>query len=192
MKLHLDRIDQIEATLTTLYARIDTVLEPFSFARELLMTIPGISTNVANVIIAEAGVDMKVFDTAGHLASWAGVCPSRNESAGRTKSTQTRPGDHYLRAALVIATLPVSRSKTTYLAVKYRRIQSHTGAPSAVGALQHTLLVIVWNRLHDGVAYEEFGVDHYDKTIPERAKKRLQSRMVSLGFEPNFIPLSAG
>lgn len=192
VQLHLDRIDQIEATLAALDARIDTVMEPFALARELLMTVPGISKNVANVIIAEAGVDMNVFDTAGHLASWAGVCPSQNESAGRIKSTQTRPGDHYLKAALGIAALAVSRSKTTYLAVKYRRIQSHAGALRAVVALQHTLLVIVWNMLHDGVAYDELGIDHYDKTNPERAKKRLQRRMVSLGFEPKLTPISAG
>jgi transposase len=192
VQLHLDRIDQIEATLAALDTRIDMVMEPFSLARELLMTVPGISKNVANVIIAEAGVDMSVFDTAGHLASWAGVCPSQNESAGRIKSTQTRPGDHYLKAALGIAALAVSRSKTTYLAVKYRRIQSHAGALRAVVALQHTLLVIVWNMLHDGVAYDELGIDHYDKTNPERAKKRLQRRMLSLGFEPNLIPISAG
>ena len=192
VQLHLDRIDQIEATLAALDARIDTVMGPFSLARELLMTVPGISKNVANVIIAEAGVDMNVFDTAGHLASWAGVCPGQNESAGRIKSTQTRPGDHYLKAALGIAALAVSRSKTTYLAVKYRRIQPHAGALRAVVALQHTLLVIVWNILHDGVAYDELGVDHFDKTNPERARKRLQRRMVSLGFEPNLIPISAG
>ncbi|WP_314192481.1 IS110 family transposase [uncultured Arthrobacter sp.] len=191
-QLHLDRIDQIEATLAALDARIDTVMEPFSLARELLKTVPGISKNVANVIIAEAGVDMSVFDTAGHLASWAGVCPSQNESAGRIKHTQTRPGDHYLKAALGIAALAVTRSKTTYLAVKYRRIQSHAGALRAVVALQHTLLVIVWNMLHDGVAYDELGIDHYDKTNPERARNRLLRRMVSLGFEPNLTPLSAG
>ena len=192
VQLHLDRIDQIEATLTALDTRIDMVMEPLSLARELLMTVPGISKNVANVIIAETGVDMSVFDTAGHLASWAGVCPSQNESAGRIKSTQTRPGDHYLKAALGIAALAVCRSKSTYLAVKYRRIQSHAGALRAVVALQHTLLVIVWNMLHDGVAYDELGIDHYDKTNPERARKHLQRRMLALGFEPTLTPLSAG
>jgi transposase len=191
-QLHLDRIDQIEATLQVLDGRIDSLIEPFSLARELLMTVPGISKNVANVIIAEAGVDMTVFDTAGHLASWAGVCPSQNESAGRIKSTQTRPGDHYLKAAPGIAAMSVSRSKTTYLAVKYRRIQSHAGALRAVVALQRTLLVIVWNMLHDGVAYDELGIDHYDKTNPERARNRLQRRMLALGFEPNLTPISPG
>lgn len=189
VKLHLDRIDQITATVAALDTRIDAVMEPFQLARELLMTIPGISKNVANVIIAEAGVDMNVFATAGHLASWAGVCPGQNESAGRVKSTQTRPGNRYLKAALGIASLSVTRSKTTYLAVKYRRIQSHAGAMRAVVALQHTLLVIVWNMLHDGVVYEELGIDHYDRTNPERAKKRLLRRMESLGFEPTLTPL---
>ena len=191
VKLHLDRIDQLAITVTELDARIDAVMEPFQLARELLMTIPGISKNVANVIIAETGVDMDVFDTAGHLASWAGVCPGQNESAGRVKSTRTRPGNSYLKAALGTAAMSVSRSKTTYLAVKYRRIQSHAGAMRAVVALEHTLLVIVWNMLKQGVAYEELGIDHYDRTNPERAKQRLLRRMESLGFEPTLTPLSA-
>lgn len=191
VKLHLDRIDQITATLADLDARIDLVMEPFLLTRELLMTIPGISTNVANTIIAEAGVDMDVFPTAGHLASWAGVCPGQNESAGKSKSTHTRPGDSYLKAALGAAAMSVSRSKTTYLAVKYRRIQSHAGAMRAVVALEHALLVIVWNMLHDGVAYEELGIDHFDRMNPERAKQRLLRRMESLGFEPILTPISA-
>ena len=191
VKLHLERIDQIEATITVLDTRIDAVMEPFQLARQLLMTIPGISTNVANVIIAEAGVDMGVFDTAGHLASWAGVCPGQNESAGHVKSTRTRPGNAYLKAALGIAAMSISRSKTTYLAVKYRRIQSHAGAIRAVVALEHTLLVIAWHMLKQGVAYEELGIDHYDRTNPERAKQRLLRRMQSLGYEPTLIPLNA-
>ena len=192
LKVHLDRIDQIDATMTALDTRIDAVMEPFQLARELLMTIPGISKNVANTLIAEAGVDMAVFPTAGHLASWAGVCPGQNESAGHISSTHTRPGNHYLKASLGIAALSISRSKTTYLAVKYRRIQSRAGAMRAVVALENTLLVIMWNMLTDGVAYEELGIDHYDRTNPERAKQRLLRRMESLGFQPVLTPLPTG
>ena len=192
LKVHLDRIDQIDATMTALDTRIDAVMEPFQLARELLMTIPGISKNVANTLIAEAGVDMAVFPTAGHLASWAGVCPGQNESAGHISSTHTRPGNHYLKASLGIAALSISRSKTTYLAVKYRRIQSRAGAMRAVVALENTLLVIMWNMLTNGVAYEELGIDHYDRTNPERAKQRLLRRMESLGFQPVLTPLPTG
>ena len=189
LKVHLDRIDQIDATMTALDTRIDAVMEPFQLARELLMTIPGISKNVANTLIAEAGVDMAVFPTAGHLASWAGVCPGQNESAGHISSTHTRPGNHYLKASLGIAALSISRSKTTYLAVKYRRIQSRAGAMRAVVALENTLLVIMWNMLTNSVAYEELSIDHYDRTNPERAKQRLLRRMESLGFQPVLTPL---
>lgn len=192
VKVHLDRIDQIDATMTALDARIDAVMKPFALARELLMTIPGISKNAANTVIAEAGADMTIFPTAGHLASWAGVCPGQNESAGHISSAHTRPGNHYLKASLGIAALSISRSKTTYLAVKYRRIQSRAGAMRAVVALENTLLVIMWNMLTRGVAYEELGIDHYDRTNPERAKQRLLSRMESLGFQPVLTPLPTG
>ncbi len=192
VKVHLDRIDQIDATMTALDTRIDAVMEPFALARELLMTIPGISKNVANTVIAEAGVDMAVFPTAGHLASWAGVCPGQNESAGHISSAHTRPGNHYLKASLGIAALSISRSKTTYLAAKYRRIQSRAGAMRAVVALENTLLVIMWNMLTKGVAYEELGINHYDRTNPERAKQRLLRRMESLGFQPILTPLPTG
>ena len=97
------------------------MIEPFAVARELLTTIPGISTIVADVIIAKIGVDMSVFPTPGQLASWAGACPGQNESAGRVKNSKTRPGNRYLKAALGAAAMSLSRSKTSYLAVKYRR-----------------------------------------------------------------------
>lgn len=97
--LHLDRINQITVTLAELETRIDDVTEPFSLARELLMTKPGISKNVANVMIAEAGTGISVFPTAGQLVFWAGARPGRNESAGHIKSAHTRPGNAHLKAA---------------------------------------------------------------------------------------------
>jgi len=93
------------------------VIEPFRGARDLIVTIPGISTGVADVIIAETGADMSRFPSAGHLASWAGTCPGSNESAGRIKSTQTRPGNPYLKGALGIAAMSAARSNGTYLSV---------------------------------------------------------------------------
>src|ERR1039458_1969881 len=106
---------------------IEVVMEPFRGARDLISTIPGISTRVADVVIAETGADMSRFPTAGHLASWAGTCPGSNESAGRVKSTRTRPGNPYLKGALGVAALSASRSKGTYFSVKYRRIASRRG-----------------------------------------------------------------
>lgn len=152
------------------------------------MTIPWISKNVADTLIAEAGGDMTAFPAAGHLASWAGVYPGQNESAGRVTPAHTRPGNHYPKASLGIAALSISRSKTIYLAVKYRRIQSRAGAMRAVVAIENTLLVIARNMLTKGIAYEELGVDHYDHTNPERARRRLLHRVESLGYQPLSIP----
>ncbi len=98
--------------------RIEVVIEPFRSLLGPLVTIPGISTGVADVIVAGTGADMGRFPSAGHLASWAGTCPGRNESAGRVKSTHTRPGNAYLKGALGIAAMSAASSRDSYLGAK--------------------------------------------------------------------------
>lgn len=131
-RLHLDLIDHHTTAIDELTTWIEVVIEPFRGARDLIVTIPGISTGVADVIIAETGADMTRFPSAGHLASWAGTCPGSNESAGRIKSTHTRPGNPYLKGALGIAAMSAARSKDTYLSAKYRRIASRRGPLKAI------------------------------------------------------------
>jgi transposase len=123
-RLHLDLIDGHSRAINELTGRIEVVIEPFRNARDLMITIPGISTGVADMIIAETGADMTRFPSTGHLASRAGTCPGRNESAGRVKSTHTRPGNVYLKGALGIAAMSAASSRDTYLGAKYRRIAS--------------------------------------------------------------------
>ncbi len=113
-------------------------MAPFRAARDLLTTIPGVSTGVADVIIAETGADMTRFPSPGHLASWAGTCPGINESAGRVKSTTTRPGNRYLKGALGVAAMAATRSKDTYLAARYRRIAARRGPLKALVAIERT------------------------------------------------------
>src|SRR5680860_239427 len=110
-RVHLDLIDRHNQAITQVTGRIEQVIEPFRAFRELICTIPGISTGVADVICAETGADMSRFPTAGHLASWAGTCPGSNESAGRVKSTKTRPGNPYLKGALGAAAMSAARTK---------------------------------------------------------------------------------
>ena len=121
-RLYLDRIDAHSADVARLDGRIEEAIAPFRAARDLLMSIPGWSQIVADVFIAETGADMSVFPTAAHLASWAGVVPGCNESAGRVKSTTTRPGNRHLKAALGVAALSAARTKSTYYSARYRRI----------------------------------------------------------------------
>ncbi|WP_345069958.1 transposase, partial [Leifsonia kafniensis] len=150
VQIHLDNIDHLDAAILRIEERTEQVMAPFQAAREALTTIPGIGIVVANAVIAEVGPTVDAFPDAAHLASWAGVCPGQNESAGRVKSTKTRPGNRYLKANLGIAALAISWSKDNHLHTKYWRIVSRQGKQKAVVAIEHALLVIVWNLLHDG------------------------------------------
>jgi len=122
-RLHLDLIDQHSRAVDELTSRIDVVIAPFRLVRDLLVTIPGVSTNVADVIIAETGGDMTRFPTAAHLASWAGTSPGTNESAGHVKSTHTRPGNPYLKGALGIAAVAARSPQQGHLPV--RQVPAH-------------------------------------------------------------------
>ena len=190
-RLHLDLIDQHARVVEQLTARIEVVIEPFRGARDLMITIPGISVLVADVIIAETGADMSRFPTAGHLASWAGTCPGSNESAGRVKSTKTRPGNPYLKGALGIAAMSAARSHDTYLAVKYRRIASRRGPIKAIVAIEHAMLIAIWNMLTNGVFYNDLGGDYYTKLNPDKTKQRALNQLRQMGYEVTLHPLPA-
>jgi transposase len=191
VKVHLDLIDQRTRTIDEITARVEVVMEPFRQARDLLETIPGISTRAADVIIAETGADMTRFPSAGHLASWAGVCPGSNESAGRVKSTRTRPGNPYLKGALGIAALSAIRSSDTFYAAKYRRIASRRGPIRAVVAVEHAMLVAVWNMLLTGQVFTDPGADYYTKRNPEKAKRRAIDQLRNLGYTVTIEPTAA-
>ena len=190
-RLHLQLIDQHTAALDALTGRIEVVIAPFRRARELLVTIPGISTTVADIIIAETGADMTRFPTAGHLASWAGTCPGSNESAGRVKSTATRPGNPYLKGALGIAALNAARCSGTRLNARYRRIASRRGPMKALVAIEHTLLIAIWNMITNDVPYTDLGADYYTRRAPDRSLKRALAQLQQLGYDVTLTPLTA-
>src|SRR5664280_2473296 len=189
-RVHLDLIDNHTRAIEELTGRIEVVIEPFRHVRDLLVTMPGFSTLVADVIIAETGADMSRFPTPGHLASWAGTCPGSNESAGRIKSTHTRPGNPYLKGALGIAALSASRSHDTYYAAKYRRIASRRGPVKAVVAIEHAMLITVWNMLQTGETFNEPGGEFYTKRNPDRAKRRALDQLRNLGYSVTLTPLA--
>ena len=190
-RMHLDLIDNLTGAIGELTIRIEVVMEPFRAARDLIVTIPGISTAVADVIIAETGADMSRFPTAGHLASWAGTCPGSNESAGRVKSTRTRPGNPYLKGALGVAAMSVARSKNTYLAAKFRRIASRRGPMKAIVALEHSMLVAVWNMLDTGTFYADPGQDFFTHLNPDRVKNRALDQLRRMGYSVTLEPMTA-
>lgn len=190
-RLHLDQIDTHTRIIDSLTERIEEAMAPFRTAREFLATIPGVSLKVADVIIAETGADMSVFETPGRLASWAGVCPGSNESAGRIRSAHILPGNKYLKAALGTAAMSASRSKDTYLTVRYRRIAARRGPMKAIVATQHSILNAVWHMLAEGECYADPGADHFTRLDPLRAKNGAIKKLNSLGFDVTITPAPA-
>jgi transposase len=188
VKVHLNLIDEHTRAIETLSAQIEEEMIPFRAARDLMSTIPGISTKVADVIIAETGADMSRFPTAGHLASWAGTCPGSNESAGRVKSTHTRPGNPYLKGALGTAAMAAARSHDTYYSAKYRRLAARRGPIKAVVALEHAMLVAIWNMLQTGATYNDPGDDFYTRRSHDKTKTRAINQLRNLGYTVTLEP----
>ena len=189
-RLFLDRIDAHTADITRLDARIEEAMEPFQAARDLLISIPGFSRIVAEVFITETGADMTVFPTAGHLASWAGLSPGSNESAGRTKSTKTRPGNRYLKGVLGVAALSAARSKNTYFSAKYKRIATRRGPMRAIVAVEHAMVITAWNLLVNGDFYRDPGADYYTRHVPAKIRARAIGQLEALGYRVTLQPLT--
>lgn len=133
---------------------------------------------------------MSVFPSAGHLASWAGLSPGSNESAGRIKSTKTRPGNRYLKGALGIAALSAARSKNTYYAAKYHRIASRRGPMRAIVTVEHAMVIAAFNLLTNGDFYRDPGADYYTRRTPAKTKSRAISQLEALGYRVTLEPLT--
>jgi transposase len=191
-RLHLERIDQLKAAIAELSTRIEEEMRPFARQLELLETIPGVGRTTAEVLIAETGGDMSRFRTAGHLASWAGVCPGHHESAGKHKSGRRRHGNRWLGAALGTAAMAASRTRnTTYLGARYLRLMPRLGKKKALVALEHSTLTAVWHMLTHDTAFHDLGGDYYAKHDPERALRRITRQANALGMTVRFEPIEA-
>jgi transposase len=179
----LRAIDEADTRIARLSQEINRQLQPLRQQVDLLITIPGISLTLAQVLIAEVGVDMSRFATAGHLASWAGICPGNNESAGKRMSGRTRHGDTWLKTALYMAGASAARSKTTYLGAQFRRLVPHRGVKRATVAVGHSILVAAWHILHDFVPYQDLGPDHFTNRLgKDRQTRRLLAQLATLGL----------
>ena len=188
----LARIDQADATIATLTARIEVLLDPHEAAVTLLVGIPGVSKRSAQVILAEIGTDMSRFPTPAHLASWAGMCPGNNESAGKHRSGRTRHGSKWLRIALIEAAQAAARSKDTYLSAQYARVRGRRGPGRAAVAVGHSILVIAWHLLSTGETYTDLGGDYFEKRRTSTAhQRRLVAQLEAMGHKVTLEPAAA-
>ena len=185
----LAHIDYLTTAVARLDAQVDELMVPFADARDRFDTIPGIGKRNAEIIVAEIGIDMTQFPTPAHLASWAGVCPGNNESAGKHKSTHTRSGNPWLTSALVEAAWSAVRTKDCYLGVRFRRIAKRRGEQRALIAIAHTILVICWHLLTDDTTYTELGTDYLaGKDQPDRRRRLLIGQLEKLGYQVQLTP----
>lgn len=187
LREHLAHIDYLDDAIGRLDEEVQRIIAPFAAAVAHLVTIPGVATRNAEVIIAEIGADMSVFPTAEHLASWAGLCPGNNESAGKHHSGQTRPGDQWLCEALVQSAWAASRTKDTYLSAQFWQLARRIGKKKATIAVAHSILVIAYHLLDRGVDYTDLGGDYFTRRVdPERRTRRLVEQLQALGHTVNL------
>ncbi|MBV8121041.1 MAG: IS110 family transposase [Alphaproteobacteria bacterium] len=191
LRLHLKQIDAIDAAIGDIDQEVDAQIEPFRTAIQLLTTIPGVDALSACVILAEIGRDMSRFPTAGHLISWAGLCPKNDESAGKRRSNRMRKGAPWLKTTLVQCARAAARKKASYLQAQFHRLRARRGARKATGALAASILTIVYHMLTSGELYHDLGPDHFDHRAKAAQTQRLVARLQNLGYAVQIAPLAA-
>jgi transposase len=190
LKLLLSQVEQIEDLLQQLEERIAEVVIPFAEPLRRLRTIPGIGPLVAVVVLAELGATPQTtFPSAGHLASWAGLCPGNHRSAGRQKHGRTGKGSRWLRAALIQAAWAAVRQKNGFLPVRFRRLARRQGKKRALVGIAHRLLEIIYAVQKQGKGYEDLGADYYDRQGRDRLTEHLVKRLESLGHKVSLEPV---
>ncbi len=162
--------------------QVETLTAPHAKALTQLDTIPGVARRTAEVIAAELGCDMTRFPTAGHAASWTGLCPGNHESAGKRLSGRTRLANRTLRQALVESARGAVRKRDSYLAAQYRRLVKRRGDKKAIVAVAHSILVIAYHVLRDGQPYRELGGDYFERLNAERLTRYHTKRLAALGY----------
>ncbi|TCC13268.1 IS110 family transposase, partial [Kribbella sindirgiensis] len=182
----LDQIDHLAALVAELDQRIAVLLHDHDHDLTNLDTIPGIARTAAEIIISETGGNMAPFATAGHLASWIGVCPGRNESAGVNKSGHTRHGNANLKRTLGTAAMAAIRQKDSYYAVYYRRVAARRGRQRALVAVMHKLVIAIWHVLHDKLAHHDLGADYFTRRNPQRTMRHITNQANALGLTVRF------
>jgi len=188
LRLNWDHLQYLAELIEQLDQRIRELCKPYQAQIEQLDTIVGIDQTSAESILAEVGVDMKVFPSEGHLSAWAGICSGNNESAGKRRSGRTPKGSRWLRRTLVLAAQAAGHAKDSFLAARFRRLAARRGKKRAGVALAHSILKIVYDILNDGRSYHDLGGTYFDRLDPQRLTRYLVHRLERLGLKVTLEP----
>jgi transposase len=187
----LRHIEFLDDAIATSDRQVERLTTPQAAALARLDTISGVARRTAEVIAAELGCDMTRFPTAAHAASWAGLCPGNNESAGKRLSGRTRFANRTLRAALGESARGAIRTRHCYLAAQYRQLVRRRGDKKAIVAVAHSLLVIAYHVLRDGQSYRELGGDYFDRLNTDRLTRYHTKRLAALGYAVTLTKCAA-
>jgi transposase len=182
LQQQLAHLVHLEGLITAVSAEVARRLAPYEAILQRLETIPGVGRRVAEQLVAEIGLDMSRFPTAGHLASWSGMCPGQDESAGKRRSGKTRPGNRWLKATLVEAAHGAARTKDSYPRAQHHRLAARRGKRRATVAVGHTLLTAAYYVLRDGVEYQDLGAHYFDERDRTGVIRRAVARLEALGL----------
>ena len=202
LRLHLGQYDALGAAIDAIDEEVDAAirrrdeegkagLPPFRTLIALLCSMPGVSALAARSMLAEIGPDMSRFPTAGHLVSWAGLCPGQNESAGKRKSSRLRKGAPWLKTMLVQCAWAASRKNDSYYKAQFFRLRAKRGPKKAICAVAASMLTAVYHMLKDGTEHHDLGAGHFDSRSAEVKTKRLVAQLAKLGFQVQLQPLAA-
>lgn len=184
---YLAHVDYLDEAVEHVNQQLDRLLKDLEAELALLDTIPGISQRTAQVILAELGSDLTRFPNAKHLASWAGLCPGNNESAGQRQSARTRHGNTALRQALIEAAHAATRRRDTYFHVQFRRLAARRGVNRALVAVAHSLLTVIYHVLTKRQPYQELGSNYFDERDRTVLTRKLLKRLATLGVQVQLV-----
>lgn len=188
LRLHLELMDRLTQAVATVDARLSDVLAAVSVVVDRITTIPGISTTTARTLLGEIGWDMTAFHSAGHLVSWAGLCPRLDESAGTKRSVRVRKGGRWLKTALVQAAWAAIKVKGSYLQAQFLRLKGRRGPKKAIIAVAASMLTAAYHMLRNGTDYHDLGSTHFDQREKHRVAARLVRRLGQLGYVVELPP----
>lgn len=184
MKELLSHVDELDTHIKNLNQQIDNRMKPDEKrAVDAITDMTGIAESSAQAIISVIGTDMTRFPTDAQLSSWAGLCPSNQESAGKRKSGKTRKGNQLLKSTLIVCAHSAVRNKQSFFHAQFKRISAHRGSKRAYVAVAHSMLIAIYHILKDGVAFHDLGADYYNQFNKEKKINAYLKKLKALGWE---------
>lgn len=178
----------LEQHITEVEQEIERHMPPFEWAAALLMAMPGINRTAACTLISEIGVDMSRFASARHLASWAGLCPGNNTSAGKSRSGKSHRGNPWIKGVMTEIAWASARARNSYPSALFRRLAVHRGKKRALVAVANSLIQVVWHLLTHRKIYADLGADYFQRLNKQRLTQTLVRRLEKLGHKVALQP----